>query len=220
MARRKPHPKATRKNSRRKTKEPTPGKRARNKAVIQIRSVLGAAVFNQARVKYGEKKINDLAEVLAKKLDKQKQKELRKARHGNPADALAEVDKKRHLVVKEINYRRGPEVRFFRRKDGRYDKIVGRKRAGVVSAAVKKRYESMKPYQKMVRLVSGVLDLSKKEARSLIAAEVKHSQRELAKFKRSKKFKKMSKRRQRRYTKEQTKVSALLRLKFVLTGAS
>lgn len=203
-----------------KRKRHSVSKRSQGKAVIRIRSVLGSSVFNAAREIYGEKKINDLAEVLARKLDKEKQKALRKSRRGDPYNSLSETDKKRHKVVKEINFRRGPEVRFFRRKDGKFDKIVGHRKVATVSEKAKRNFERSRPYQKLVRLVRGTLDLSTKQARNLIKDVAGQSQNALRKFKKTKKYKSMSKRRKRRYNLERTRISALIRLQFALTGTS
>ena len=212
MSRRKPS------NPRRKKKERPVSNRARNTALNRIRGVVGAAVLNAARDKFGDRKVGDLAQVLARELSKKKQQQIRKERGQKSGLPLTKLDKERHKILKQVNSRRGPEVRFFRRKDGKYDKWERGRRVGVATEKQKKRFEISRPYWKFVRLTSGTLDISPKEARHLISEVAKQSQEKLKKFKNSRAFKKMSARRRRRYTKERTRLNALLRFGMLLNG--
>ncbi len=207
-----------RSNQRRKARKRPISKRAQNKAAIKMRSVLGSAIFNAAREKFGENKINTLAETLARHLDEKKRRELRKSRKGNASVALSDVDRKRFKVYKEINYRKPDDVQFFKRKDGRFDKFKGRKRVDIVTAAQKRRFESQAPYRKLVKLVSSTLDVTAKEARAVVKDVAATSRKKLAQFKKTKKFRDMSPRRKRRYNQNNTNVAAMIRLQFALTG--
>lgn len=217
MSRSKPT-KRTRKRDTSKGKNPS--KRAKDRALIQIRSVLGASVLTAARNIYGQQKIDDAALVIARRLSEKKKRELRKTRKGNPHDALTETDRTRHKVLKELHYQRPEDVRFFRRRDGKYNKIVKGKKVGTVTAKQVDRYESGRPYRKLVRLVGGTLDLSPASSRRLIRDVAAQSRRKLREFKRSTKYKRMSKRKKRSLSAERTTVAALIRLEYLLTMKS
>lgn len=174
--------------------------------------------MNAAREKYGEKKIEGLAAVLAREIDKKKQAEIRKERGRRDGLPLAQLDKKRFKALKEVNFRRGPDVKFYRRKDGKYDKWKNGRKLATVTSKAKRAYETSRPYWKFVRLTGSTFDISTADARRLIKEVADQSLRKLRKFKKSRKYKSMSARRKRRYGESKTRVNALMRLQFILTG--
>jgi Holliday junction resolvasome RuvABC DNA-binding subunit len=205
---------------RKPSKKSEPTRTQREKALRRIRGVLGNAITGLARARFGQKKIDDLALNLARKLKEKTRRALLKARKQDQNIPLSMIDRQRVKVLKTLSYDRPDAPTYYRRKDGRFDKWVRGRKVRVISASAKQAAESRAPYYKLTRLVSGTFEISKKDARRIIKDVSAESRRKFAAFKKSAKYKRLSKRRKRKYTNKSVSLNALIRLQFLMTGES
>lgn len=188
----------------------------RTKGYQRIRAVVGPKILKRVREELGKKQVDDVALELGKKLTEKEVKEIKRLRGRKSQLPLSEIDKRRAKEIKEIREKR-PPVRFFKRKDGFYDRkdiLTGKKTR--VTARSKQQYESSFGYRRYVDTISKILPISKSKARNIIKVEREKAVRELRRFKKTKKFKSLSKKKQRQYTEERTQRWAVIRLMLLL----
>lgn len=182
------------------------------KGYKRIENVVGPNVLKRVREDLGKKQVDDVAKALGKKLTDKEVRSVEKLRGRRRQLPLSEIDKERHREIQKIRERK-PPVRFIRLRDGSYHKqnlLTGKKVK--VTAKAKKQYESSFAYQRYVGAITHTLPISAQKARSILKAVRDDAVAKLERFKKTKKFKSMSKKKRRRYTKARTRRWATVRL--------
>ncbi len=208
-----------------KKRKPKPRKKAKYespesaKGYKRIGAIVGPHVLAAVARDFGREQVDAAALTLGKQITEKEARKIKQLRGRKKQLPLSELDKLRHKEITKIGQRL-PPFRFHRRDDGYYDRVDTKtKKKKRVTRRQKLTYETRFPREKFISQITKLLPVTRAKARKILSSVEKDRIRRFEKFKKTARYKRLSAKKKRRYTKRGLRQWAIRRLMILLLGS-